>query len=400
MCVLVLLVLLAGLGTTASAQDEDPADTARFRFGALRFTPSISLTNVGVDTNVFNEVENPKRDTTAALGPSVNLWMKLGRSRVSGKVTGQYLYFAQYDSQRAWNTSDEARWEVPLGRITPFATGNYANARQRQGYEIDTYARQRTTAVGLGADVDLGGKTKLTLLGTHGAFSFDQAEAFLGVALAPALNRTSDAEQLVVRYKLTPLTTFVVSGQGIQDRFALEPLRNSNSIKILPGLEFKPFALISGTVSVGYRWFSALDKTMPDYQGVVASVDAKYAVGATQLNLKVSRDLAYSFEPTEPYYALTDTTLIITRRVTSAWDAIGRAGLQSLDYSALTSTPGSAGARIDRGRQFGGGVGYRVGRSVRVGFDTTYVRRRSAASANRDYEGFRSGVSISYGTQP
>jgi len=114
----------------------------------------------------------------------------------------------------------------------------------------------------------------------------------------------------------------------------------------------------------------------------------------------VSRDLAYSFEPTEPYYALTDTTLIITRRVTSAWDAIGRAGLQSLDYSALTSTPGSAGDRIDRGRQLGGGVGYRVGRSVRVGFDTTYVRRRSAASANRDYEGFRSGVSISYGTQP
>jgi hypothetical protein len=128
-------------------------------------------------------------------------------------------------------------------------------------------------------------------------------------------------------------------------------------------------------------------------------VDAKYKVGSTQLNAKVSRDLTYSFEPDQPYYTLTDLTLSITQRITSAWDVVARGGSQTLNYSRFASalTPGG---RVDRGHQYGGGVGYRMGRTFRLGFDTIYYSRRSAANAGRDYEGLRSGVSISYGTQP
>ena len=133
--VLVCLIMGAVAQNRASAQDiPDTAEAGRFRLGPLRFTPSIALTSLGIDDNVFNESLDPKQDTTAAVGPAVNLWMKLGRSRMTGKVSGQYLYFSQYENQRAWNTTDEGRWEVPLSRLTPFIMGAYANTKERPGY--------------------------------------------------------------------------------------------------------------------------------------------------------------------------------------------------------------------------------------------------------------------------
>jgi len=377
--------------TTGDADEE-----GRFHLGPLRFTPTIALTNVGIDNNVFNEEQNPKEDTIAEFGPAVNLWLRMGRSRLTGKAAGQYLYFAEFRNQRAWNTADDARWELPLGRVTPFIGGRSSNTRQRPGYEIDSRAHLRTQAVNLGAEVRLGGKTTLVVAGERSRYAFDQGEVFLGTDLAQALNRTSSSEGLQFRYRLTALTTFVVDATGVQDRFLFDPVRDSNSIKILPGFELQPSALISGRVFVGYRRFSARDSALPDYSGPIASVDATYILGATRFVLKVDRDLTYSFEPTEPYYALTDLGLVVTRRVTQTWDLVGRAAIELLAYQPLQSLPSPL-ARTDTIHQLGGGIGYRLGRTTRIGFDAAYAHRESTVIALRAYDGLRVGASFSYG---
>ena len=139
------------------------------------------------------------------------------------------------------------------------------------------------------------------------------------MVLAPALNRASDTEQLQVRYKLTPLTTFVVAAQGVQDRFEFEPVRDADSIRVLPGFEFKPFALISGTVAVGYRWFNPQDRVLPAYQGIIAAVDAKYSISATQ-----SPSSSTAISPTRtrrPSRIRADGLgLTATERLTTTWD--------------------------------------------------------------------------------
>jgi hypothetical protein len=49
---------------------------------------------------------------------------------------------------------------------------------------------------------------------------------------------------------------------------------------------------------------------------------------------------------------------------------------------------------------YGGGTGYRVGQTVRLGLDVNYYRRDAPdATINRDFHGFRVGGSISYGLQ-
>jgi hypothetical protein len=192
------------------------------------------------------------------------------------------------------------------------------------------------------------------------------------------------------------LTTFVAGAEAIQDRFTFGPIRDADSIKVVPGFEFKPSALISGRVFVGYRRFNALDATLPDYAGPVAAVDAIYVHSATRLSVKLNRDLTYSYEPTQPYYALTDAGLVLTQRITDVWDVVARGGFQTLEYQRLQSI-GAENARTDRIREYGGGLGYRLGQTLRLGFDAVQYRRLSSQLTLREYEGLRFGASISYG---
>src|SRR5207248_7147703 len=125
---------------------------------------------------------------------------------------------------------------------------------------------------------------------------FDANETFLGADLAKALNRQSDSAEFQFRHKLTPLTTFVVRAEGNHDRFTLDRIRSSDSVAVLPGFELKPLALISGSAFVGYRRFNALDVTVPDFQGLIAAVEARYTVSSTRFDVTANRDLVYSFE--------------------------------------------------------------------------------------------------------
>ena len=390
------MCIAAAARASAQTPDDDPAASARFHVGPLRFTPGIAITNIGVDNNVFNDPNNPQRDTTAAIGPLAKLWLNVGRSRVTSNVSVQYLYFSEFDTQRAFNTADDARWEVPLARLTPFVTGSYSSTKDRPGFEIDARSRLVSSSVGLGASLRLSGKTSLDFSATQSRLVFDPDQTFDGSDLGNALNRTSQAEQLGLRYAVTPLTTFVMGAEARQDRFTEDQLRNANSIMVLPGFEMKPSALISGTVFVGYRRFEPINAALPSYQGLVATVNAKYINGATLVETRIGRDLAYSYEPTQPYYALTDLNLAVTERLFRSWDVVGRAALETLDYQQL-STIASSSNRTDTIHQAGVGIGYWIGRTLRIGFDANYYRRQSSDLAQFGYDGLRVGASVKYG---
>ncbi len=394
-----IAVCVLGVTPGGFAQtDANAAESARFRVGPVRFTPSLSLTNIGIDSNVFNEFGNERRDTTAAAGPAVDYWLKLGRARLNGKSAGQYLYFRQYDNQRAWNTANDLRLEIPLARVTPFVTGSRSNTKNRPGFEIDSRARLRSTAVSGGANVRLSGKTDLVVSGMRQTFSFDDEESFLGAELSQFLNRRSDTGAVHLRTKLTPLTTFVVRGEATQDRFDAATERDTDSYAVLPGFELRPAALISGQVFVGVRRFATRSDTVPDFTGVVANVDAKYILRATQFQVRVMRDLTYSYLAQQPYYALTDAGLTVTQGIAAGWYVVGRGSRQTLAYRSVAGTPPALADRADRSWQYGGGLGYRFTQYFRVGVDALYLRRQSPLFDFRNYEGLRAGAYVIYGS--
>ncbi|MFN7983307.1 MAG: outer membrane beta-barrel protein [Vicinamibacterales bacterium] len=380
----------------AQAQEQtDPAEAARFRIGVLRFTPSIALSNVGVDTNVFNDADHARQDATAAVGPAIDLWLKTGPARLGGRASGQYLYFNRYENQRAWNSNLEGKWEWPMGRIAPFVSGLHADNKDRPGYEIDSRVRMQREQVRIGTPLRLTGKTKLVFEAARETTRFDRNDIFLGDQISQGLDRDVTVEDLEWRTSLTPLTVFVVRAEAQQDRFTYGDQRNADSVKVMPGFEFRPEALISGQVFVGVRHFNARRSETPDFTGVVADVNATYTLRATQLQLRASRDLVYSYEPLEPYYAQLDTSLVVTERITSRWDVVGRGGRQTLGFRHVTSQ--ALPSRTDRLWQAGAGLGYRPSPTLRLGLDAVYLQRVAGSTALQNYEGLRVGASFSYG---
>jgi len=391
------LVCLGAVVPAAHAQDEvDPYTATRFHVGPLGITPSIALSNLGTDDNVFNESVDPKKDTTAAIGPAADLVLRAGRSRLSGRASGQYLYFQKYDAQRSWNTTLDGTWRFPLVRITPFVLGTRTNTKDRPGYEIDSRARRLDRTAGFGTDVRLSSKTTLVLTGKRNWLKYDDVEQYRGVNLGQQLNRRSDVEELHARFRLTPLTTFVVRAQAVQDRFDVADVRNTDSYSVMPGFELRPQALISGEAFVGVRRFTPLSTDVQEFTGVVAAVKVKYALAATRFGVNVARDIAYSFEAFQPYYALTDVGGDVTQRITYAWDVVVRGSRQSMAYRNVVTIP-SLPKRTDRSWMGGGGIGYRFGQTLRLGFDANYYRRTVDLNGTRNYEGLRLGASVSYG---
>ena len=389
-----MCVCVAAVGRAQEAVP-DPAETARFRIGALRFTPSIAVSNVGVDSNVFNEADDPKQDTTAAVGPAVNLWLKTGPARLSGKASGQYLYFNKYTNQRSWNTNADGRWDLMLSRFVPYVSAGLSDNKDRPGYEIDSRVRLKLEQVHVGTPIRLSGKTTLLLEGGHTSMRYDRHDLVLGDQIANTLDRRTNAEDVQLRVALTPLTVFAVRAEALQDRFVYETDRDADSVKVMPGFELKPEALISGQVFVGVRHFNGLHAEVPDYTGVVADVNASYVLRSTLVQLRVSRDLNYSYELLRPYYAQLDTGLQLTQRITRRWDLVGRGGRQILDYQHLASA--TLPARTDRSWQAGAGIGYRPAETLRLGLDAIYSRRDSGTFVVRNYDGLRVGASFSYG---
>ncbi|MGC4082435.1 MAG: hypothetical protein QM736_10100, partial [Vicinamibacterales bacterium] len=184
--IVLALACLAARVPLVHAQDDqvDPYDATRFHLGPLGITPTIAITNIGTDENVFNDADDPKQDTTAAIGPAAQIALRMGRSRLSGRASGQYLYFKTYDNQRSWNTALDGTWRFPLLRVTPFVLGSRTRTRERPGYEIDARALREDRTVGAGSDVRLSSKTILVLSARRSWFKYDDEEQFLGVSLA------------------------------------------------------------------------------------------------------------------------------------------------------------------------------------------------------------------------
>lgn len=392
-----------GIAATAAAQGilpepalPDPEQTGRFRAGFIRYTPSIALTNIGVDTNVFNELEDPKDDFTISVGPRAEFWSRLGsRALFYGNAGVDYQYFQEYESQRSFGTSNIARVDIDLGRFTPFVEGTYTNTRVRPGFEIDERARRESLGGRAGMSVRVLSKTRVFGWAREERFRFDAGEQFEDVNLSFALNRDSSYYGAGAQVELTPLTTFLVDYETGEDRFVLSPERDADTWKVMPGFRFKPFALIDGSLFLGYRQFSTLSAVVPDYGGLIGDVNLGYTLRATRITGEYNRDVTYSYETIEPYYLQSDWTFSVTQKITSAWDVVARAGRYRLDYETLGVS--NAVRRSDSGSRYGGGIGYTLGQYARVGFDVNYMDRQSEADITRNYDGIRAGVSITYG---
>ena len=400
MRVAVGLTAFFAIAVPLRAQDTKTPDTskARVRLGPVGLNPAIELTNLGVDTNVFNEPEGQEEsDFTFTLTPKADVWMKIGPTWITGSIREDLVWYQTFESERATNTFASVNWAVPLNRLAFAVLGSYLHARERPGFEIDERVDRSEVSARALVEYRALSKTFFGVRGGRQHVDFDEDAAFMNTSLRSELNRTATTGAFTVRNQLTPLTSISVDIGRQQDRFEFSPDRDTDSTTADVQVIFDPFALIKGSARFGFRDFEPTDPRVPGYKGTTAAVDLMYVLqGSTRLSVQVNRDVEYSFETSQPYYLQTGVNGSIAQQIYGPLDAVAHAAVQHLAYRDRAGSAVAVPDRTDRVHIYGGGFGYHMGRDLRLGFNIDKQKRLSDDFL-RTYDGLRFGVSVTYG---
>jgi len=105
---------------------------------------------------------------------------------------------------------------------------------------------------------------------------------------------------------------------------------------------------------VGYRRFTPVSPTLPEFTGVVSTVNIKALIYVRhEMRAQFSRDVQYSYDLDNDYYVGTGGTVTWTWLLIGPIDVRGTAGRYLMDYR------GGPIADSDTSTTYGGGVGYR-----------------------------------------
>jgi hypothetical protein len=386
--------------TAAQTNDgsPDPANV-RVRLGPLWMNPTIALTNAGVDDNVFNDPADqaPKRDVTFTVTPKTDLWLHAGPGWVTGAIREDITWYQTYASERSADTTYTIGWRVPFSRLILRTGALYANTRERPGFEIDARAQRTQLQYDGGVEVQTFSRTFVGVVAQRQRVQFADDATFLGSNLHNELNATNTMMGLTVREQITALTSVTLQASQEKDRFEFSSLRDSNQTSVSGTIAFDPAALIKGSATIGYTNFEPLSPGLDGFKGLTTAVNLSYTMlGTTRFDVGANRNIQYSFDVNQPYYLLTGFRLSIAQQIFGPLDVVGRIGRENLAYRDRAGATIEAPNRVDQVLTYGGGIGYHLGKQLRLGFNVDNSRRTSPI-AERSYQGLRVGTALTYG---
>jgi hypothetical protein len=381
-------------GTAFGGRFVEPASVY---IGAVGVTPSVSLFNVGTDTNVFNEAADPKSDTAFIFQPEAVVTLEAGAVRGDWSTRGRYLYFDKYSGERSLDVNADGRLEVAVGRFTPWATGLVDGGRRRINHEIDLRARQLTFGVQGGVDARVAERTIVSLAVGRSDDGFDPGEVFLGANLQEVLNRKAISTTIEARQTLRTGIGAVGQVNVVGVRFRFAPQRDVDLVRLQTGLITNAGDRASGSIRFGYIGLNAVGAGIADYRGFVASLDEDLRLGSrARLRITGVRDIDFSYDTSFPDYVRTGAVADLRAQLSSVWDADVRVEGERLVHEPAPALV--AASYADQYGFIGGGLGVRIGRGLRLGVEGGREERDSPV-AGRGFIGYRAGASVTIGAR-
>lgn len=277
----------------------EPAVPGRHRLGPLRVTPSFEIRS-GYDTNVFHTLIDPTKDAVTIVSPRLHGTWDVGRRlRLTGSGLLDINYFRRQNDERSTDFYGEGAAELRLGRITLFGGGGGGRYKQRFSIDVDDRLERQEKRAHAGATMRLTPLLSVTARGNGEVFTFAPNTFRLGGDVKPSLDRNTLTGAGEIRYKVTPFTTVVGSGEVIEDRFfsQLEIAgRQRRSYRYMAGVELDPRAAVSGRVLAGFRQFpGSLAEGTPNYQGPALLADVTMPVqDIGKIRVQGARDVAFA----------------------------------------------------------------------------------------------------------
>ncbi len=371
-----------GTGPLTGTLPESEPLAGTVSLGPVRLAPGLTIRELGWDSNIFGEPENPREDYVASLVPDTSAFARLRYFKLAGYAGGDLRYYKNYQRERSTGYLLQGRADILLSRLRPFVAGGRTKMRTRPNAEIDVRADRQETEVSGGVAFDVSRYGQVYAAASRFTTEFEDAFED-NVALGPALNRDSYQYSGGVRTELTPLTALTLSGSYGEDQFHIEPRRNATSRSADATLRFSADAIITGFASVAFRDFTPVDSFVRGYRGLVWRVGLVYPLlEVGRFSFLANRGNEYSFDITEGYYLENTFALGYTHRLFGHVDASVTGSKSIFDYGFTAASP----AREDKLDSVLGGVGYNLPNRTRISVNYEYSRRRSPQLAERNYD--------------
>jgi hypothetical protein len=386
---IVLFVATLAISAPARAQGlldnglptESP-EAARYAAGPFAISPSVLLRELGIDTNVFDEHENPKRDYVVSVVPTVDIFGAFGLVRTALTSSTDFTWYSKYASERDIGSTARGRVDVLPSRLRLTVGAGYVQTRERPSLEIELRAEREQRELWGGFGFEISPVARVYATAHQMDLRFEGDEIYRGTSLRDALNRREEAIEAGVAVSVTPFTTLLVSARRTHDRFVTDVRRDSDSQSARAELSFAPDAIIQGRVNVGYRDLKPADPAVSRFRGVTSGAALSFTgFWRGRMELEASRNVSYSYDVNEAYYVGTDVVGTYTQRVVGAVDVLTRGGVGTMDYGRRDGVDD----RVDSMRTLAAGVGYNFNHGGRLGMTYEYQTRNSEMFAERRY---------------
>ena len=401
--VFMIMVFVQASAVTAAAQavgagpltetltDAEPTG-AVFNWGLVKFAPGLEITELGHDSNVFDEHVDPKDDWVFRATPDVTVFSALPFAKISAYVGSQLGYYKTYTDQNSAGYEYRGRIDFLASRFQPFIGGGETSARTRPNGEIDTRADQKERELSGGLAFSLGPHSRI-----YGAASSSSNEYFNavedGVDLSASLNQDAMVYSAGLQTALTPLTTLTVFGAFQEDRFESATLRDADTSSITASVRIAADAVVSGTIGVSYINFEPVDPLIEPYSGVKIEAGVIYPLlEIGRLGFSLIRGIEYSYDQADGYYEELSTALSYTHFLFGEVDFQVRGSKSWFDYGAREGSV----ARTDTLNAVAASVGYNLRNRTRVSMNYELAERRSPAYVERNYDRTRIYLSWAY----
>ena len=394
-CVAILIVAAIAVPRSAFAQVAQP--TGRFISGPLVWTPTFTLREAGVDSNVFNTPLNPQQDVTAGAVSSVSSVLTLGILQAATDGSLEYLYFDRFAQERGLNRRVSTHLEFPVSRFSPDVTIAWERVKDRAGNEIDTRAPRTGLSYAAGIQTRVGSRLAVTATVGKQKETYERGVSFRDVEIAQQLNRESTLGTVTGRLTLTPLTALAVDASVGRDDFPLKPAAANDNVRLDAGFEFAPDAIIRGRAAVGYHSMSPHERVSnavaANFSGVTSVVDLSYTLlGITRFTGRFSHDSNYSIDTSQPYYVSTAGALEVLQTLFGPVALTVRASREKLDYPATDLDV----AHVDFADMFAGGPTIRMGPQAVIALLYDNAERRSPRGPAFGYQRHRIYTTVTY----
>lgn len=384
-----------------------PRSFGQVRIGPVYFTPYVGVSNIGLDTNPYNDSIQSGGDFGGRRDPAFTFAVQAGeridlvgrKLRAKMGVGLNYTFYSNSTSAELLSGRPEG-WSFGIGgldveydvgpRLTVYSRQfRYGTVTDRPNFEIDQRVRRQVMDVGLGAEFRPLERLFVNVERRWYREHYPSDTEYQGIELADSLNGDRDDLRVSLGMRVTRFTDVFFPIAWERSRFDVDQARNGQARSYGFGLRFSPLALVSGDVELGRRIFQTASADVPND-------DSLYLRGGIRLVLRDSfafdlsgqQNTSYSFDVSRVYYSYDWYRVSVKQRVGLGFDVGPYFNVFRSSYP--TSDPDAS--ADEKTRVLGGLVGFMRGGSRFEVYGEHWDR--DSFDQTRMYNGWRFGFRI------